>query len=339
MRRVFLLVVAVVALGSAPPAAADIFGAAQVRTADGALLATAQKESFAYPGNGSLIAVGSIRTTDHSVVLKQVSLLNGRALADRIVLTRSHTAVDGLIVGGLAAEAKQNSIFSIDSSSYLVVRQTAVIGKQTGFVALRLVVPAGYPGFKRGAEVLVGLRQRGHRKTAHLAAAAAVTSAAQQPWAMLGFADSPSAPALWKVSEPMAGTPLVSLPPLADNGVGGRAVQIAAQFLGIPYRWGGARPDTGFDCSGLVMYVYGQLGISLTHYTGTQFHEGAPVPPAQLAPGDLVFFDASFSGPGHVGMYVGGGLFIHAPHSGDVVKITPLSQYANRYVGAIRPFA
>jgi cell wall-associated NlpC family hydrolase len=338
MRRVFPLAVAVVALGAARPAAADIFGAAQVRTGDGSLLATAQKDSFAYPGNGSLIAIGSIKTTGGSVVLKQVSLLNGRALADRIVLTPSRTVVDGLIVGGLAAEAKQNSIFTLDSSSYLVARQTAVIGKQTGFVALRLVVPAGYPGFKRGAQVLVGLRQRGHRKAAQLAATT-TAAAAQQPWAMLGFADSPSTPSLWKVTEPMAGTPLVSLPPLADNGVGGRAVQIAAQFLGVPYRWGGARPDTGFDCSGLVMYVYAQLGISLTHYTGTQFHEGAPVPPAQLAPGDLVFFDASFSGPGHVGMYVGGGLFIHAPHSGDVVKVTPLSQYASRYVGAIRPFA
>jgi cell wall-associated NlpC family hydrolase len=338
MRRVSLLVVAVFALGAAPPAAADIFGAAQVRTGDGSLLATAQKGSFAYPGNGSLVAIGSITTTDRSIVLKQVSLLNGRALADRIVLTARNTVVDGLIVGGLATEAKQNAIFSIDSSSYLVARQTAVIGKQTGFVALRLVVPAGYPGFKRGAQVLVGLRQRGHRRTAQLAATT-VAAAAREPWAMLGFADSPSAPALWKVSEPMAGTPVVSLPPLADNGVGGRAVQIAAQFLGVPYRWGGARPDTGFDCSGFVMYVYAQLGISLTHYTGTQFHEGAPVPPVQLAPGDLVFFDPSFSGPGHVGMYIGGGLFIHAPHSGEVVKINPLSQYASRYVGAVRPFA
>lgn len=335
VRAAVVLVLAVAALGVAPGAAADVFGAAQVRTGDGALLATAQKGSFSYPGDGSLIAIGSIATTDTRVVLNHVSLLNGRVQADRVVLTGARALVDGLVVAGLAAEAKQNSIFSVDGSSYLVTRQTAVIGKQTGFVALRLVVPAGFPGFKHGAQVLVGLRQRGHRRAAQTAA----STVGPEPWATLGFADSPSAPALWTVPEPMAGTPLVSLPPLADNGVGGRAVQIAAQFLGVPYRWGGARPDTGFDCSGLMMFVYAKLGISLTHYTGTQFHEGAPVPPSQLAPGDLVFFDASFSGPDHVGMYVGGGLFIHAPHTGDVVRITSLAAYASRFVGAIRPFA
>jgi cell wall-associated NlpC family hydrolase len=335
VRAAVVLVLAVAALGAAPAAAADVFGAAQVRAGDGTLLATADKGSFSYPADGSLIAIGSIATTDTRVVLRQVSLLNGRVQANRIVLTGARTLVDGLIVAGLAAEAKQNAIFSIDGSSYLVARQTAVIGKQSGFVALRLVVPAGFPGFKRGAQVLVGLRQRGHPR----AAQTAVSTTGPEPWATLGFAESPGSPTLWTVSEPMAGTPLASLPPVADNGVGGRAVQIAAQFLGVPYRWGGARPDTGFDCSGLMMYVYAKLGISLTHYTGTQFHEGAPVPPAQLAPGDLVFFDASFSGPGHVGMYVGGGYFIHAPHSGDVVRVTPLAAYASRFVGAIRPFA
>jgi cell wall-associated NlpC family hydrolase len=335
VRPAVLLVAAAAALGAAPSAAADVFGAAQVRTSDGALLALANGESFSYPEDGSLVAIGSIATSGSRVLLRHVSLLNGRVEADRVVVTAKRTVVDGLVVAGLAEQADQNALFSVDGSSYLVARQTAVIGKKSGFVALRLVVPAGFPGFRRGAQVLVGLRQRGHAR----AAQTAVSTAGPEPWAALGFAQSPGAPNLWTVSEPMAGTPLVSLPPVADNGVGGRAVQIAAQFLGVPYRWGGARPDTGFDCSGLMMYVYAKLGISLTHYTGTQFHEGVPVPPAQLAPGDLVFFDASFSGPGHVGMYVGGGLFIHAPHTGDVVRITPLAAYASRFVGAIRPFA
>jgi len=88
------------------------------------------------------------------------------------------------------------------------------------------------------------------------------------------------------------------------------------------------------------MFVYAQLGVALTHYTGAQLHEGTPVPPEALQPGDLVFFDAgAFGIPGHEGMYVGGGLFIHAPHTGDVVKISTLSQYAGRYVGAVRPYA
>jgi cell wall-associated NlpC family hydrolase len=112
------------------------------------------------------------------------------------------------------------------------------------------------------------------------------------------------------------------------------------QYLGVPYLWGGADPITGFDCSGLTMYVYAQLGIQLTHYTGSQFYEGAPVPRWDLQPGDLVFFEPSPRGPQHEGMYIGGGEFIQAPHTGDVVKISSLSEpgYAFGFVGAVRPF-
>ena len=133
-----------------------------------------------------------------------------------------------------------------------------------------------------------------------------------------------------------AGTDLlVGLPPAAA-----RAAQIAERYLGVPYDWGGADPATGFDCSGLVMYVYGQLGIDLLHFSGAQYHEGVPVPFDALAPGDLVFFEPGRLGPGHVGMYIGGGRFIQAPHSGDVVKISSLSDfaYASSYVGAVRPY-
>ena len=81
------------------------------------------------------------------------------------------------------------------------------------------------------------------------------------------------------------------------------------------------------------MYVYAQLGISLPHYTVAQYRMGAAVSRSQLQPGDLVFFD----GLGHVGIYVGGGSFIHAPHTGDVVKISSLTGwYASTYVGARR---
>ena len=117
---------------------------------------------------------------------------------------------------------------------------------------------------------------------------------------------------------------------------GQRAVAIAERYLGIPYRWGGADPITGFDCSGFAMYVYAQLGIQLTHYTGAQWYEGVRVPPSMLEPGDLVFFEPSVNGPQHEGIYIGDGRFIQAPHTGDVVKISSLSEFGNGYVGARR---
>jgi cell wall-associated NlpC family hydrolase len=123
-------------------------------------------------------------------------------------------------------------------------------------------------------------------------------------------------------------------PPPADASKGAQVVAIAMQYLGIPYVWGGASPSQGFDCSGLTMYVYAQIGISLPHYAAAQYQLGVPVSMDQLQPGDLVFF----RGLGHMGMYIGGGNFIHAPHTGDVVKISPLSDsyYVANWVGARR---
>jgi len=129
------------------------------------------------------------------------------------------------------------------------------------------------------------------------------------------------------VSAPVGGTTVA--PPSQYGGV----VAIAMRYLGVPYVWGGASP-AGFDCSGFVMYVYAQVGVSLPHYTGAMWSYGVPVSRADLEPGDLVFFD----GLGHVGIYVGGGQFIHAPQTGDVVKISSLDSgwYAANYDGARR---
>jgi cell wall-associated NlpC family hydrolase len=123
-------------------------------------------------------------------------------------------------------------------------------------------------------------------------------------------------------------SPPATAPPATHGGVTG----IAAQYLGTPYVWGGASPS-GFDCSGFVMYVYAQVGISLPHSSYAQYGYGSPVSMSQLQAGDLVFFD----GLGHVGIYVGGGTFIHAPHTGDVVKYSSLSGwYASTFVGGRR---
>ena len=158
------------------------------------------------------------------------------------------------------------------------------------------------------------------RALASAAAARARYSAAQQA-AVAQAADDPIGIT--------ASTPDGTVAPPSQYG---GVVGVAMRYLGVPYVWGGASPG-GFDCSGFVMYVYGQMGVSLPHYTGAQWNVGVPVARGDLQPGDLVFFD----GLGHVGIYIGGGQFIHAPHTGDVVKISSMTGwYSYTYVGARR---
>jgi peptidoglycan DL-endopeptidase CwlO len=115
---------------------------------------------------------------------------------------------------------------------------------------------------------------------------------------------------------------------------GARVASIATRYLGIPYRWGGSSPSTGFDCSGFVMYLYRQVGVSLPHNAAMQYRHGRAVSRGSLRRGDVVFFNRL----GHNGIYLGGGRFIHSPSTGDVVKISRLDEgwYGSRYVGARR---
>lgn len=95
-----------------------------------------------------------------------------------------------------------------------------------------------------------------------------------------------------------------------------RVVVLAWRAVGVPYRWGGNSPRAGFDCSGLTQWVYRHVGISLPHYSAAQWRYGRRVPRRALRPGDLLFF----SGLGHVGIYLGHGALIHAPHPGARVQ-------------------
>jgi peptidoglycan DL-endopeptidase CwlO len=104
---------------------------------------------------------------------------------------------------------------------------------------------------------------------------------------------------------------------------GSRVVSYARHFLGIPYRWGGSSPRSGFDCSGLVRFVYSHFGIGLPHSSWADLAHGRRVSRGSLRPGDLVFFyDAS-----HVGIYAGDGRFIDAPHTGARVRVSTMSHY------------
>jgi cell wall-associated NlpC family hydrolase len=131
---------------------------------------------------------------------------------------------------------------------------------------------------------------------------------------------------------------------LNDNPVsptGASAVAISTHYLGVPYVWGGAVPATGFDCSGLTRFVYEQLGVQLPHYAAAQFAMFPKLDPSQLAPGDLVFFEPRFDGPGHVAVYAGGDQIIEAPHTGALVRYASLSGAAAAlgFLGAVRPYA
>ena len=162
-----------------------------------------------------------------------------------------------------------------------------------------------------------------------LAAQAKAQQAAQAPPQTIPDPTTQADPAQTTTNGSQPAPPPTSAPPARYGGV----VGIAMQYLGVPYTWGGASPSTGFDCSGFTMYVYAQIGVSLPHYTGDQWQMGTAVSRDQLQPGDLVFFD----GLGHEGLYIGNNQFIHAPHTGDVVKISSISGwYADTYIGARR---
>jgi cell wall-associated NlpC family hydrolase len=186
------------------------------------------------------------------------------------------------------------------------------------------------PGIDGGETLVVEAEARARAAQEAAAAAAVRAKAATVPTTTV----APPTPAAPPTVTPATTTVTPAPPvPVIPAGPGHpQAATIALRYLGIPYLWGGSSPASGFDCSGLVMYVYAQLGISLPHYAAAQYQLGTPVDRSQLQPGDLVFFDAL----DHVGIYIGNGQFVHAPQTGDVVKITALADFGDSYVGARR---
>jgi cell wall-associated NlpC family hydrolase len=113
-----------------------------------------------------------------------------------------------------------------------------------------------------------------------------------------------------------------------------RAVRAALEAVGTPYRWGGESPTTGFDCSGLVRWAYGRVGVELPHNSYALYGEGRRVREASMEPGDILFFE----GLGHVGLYLGRGRMVHAPQTGRHVEVIQLAStsYGARLVAARR---
>lgn len=141
-----------------------------------------------------------------------------------------------------------------------------------------------------------------------------------------------TAPAGAMVDESRRGPNAAVVAPATTRGE--RAVKHALEVVGTPYRWGGESPSTGFDCSGLVRWAYGRVGIDLPHSSYALYGEGRRVREAQMEPGDLLFFE----GLGHVGLYLGNGRMVHSPQTGRNVEVVRLSttNYGARLIGARR---
>jgi len=223
------------------------------------------------------------RIGDSDAVVVSAAAADRQQVDDRrVALQASKKAAESLVA---QRETSKNEVFALqsqlNSTAGGLKNEIAQLEKQQAAAAARAA--------------------RAAAQAAAAATAAQVASAAQP----VGSGSSGSA----------------SVSPAASGGGGGghpSVVSIARRYLGVPYVWGGASPR-GFDCSGLAMYCYAQVGVSLSHGATDQQRASNPVSLNNLQPGDLVFFgSAAFSH--HVGIYVGGGQMIDAPYTGAVVR-------------------
>ncbi|MBW4055623.1 MAG: peptidoglycan-binding protein [Proteobacteria bacterium] len=132
----------------------------------------------------------------------------------------------------------------------------------------------------------------------------------------------------------------IASPAKDKTDMGAIAARTAERFVGIPYRWGGNNVVDGMDCSGFVRAVYNLCGLSIPRTSRDQFKSGDSVAKDDLRDGDLVFFGSSVDSINHVGIYVGGGKFVHAPRQGEEIRVTAVNEsyFEKRFVGARRYF-
>jgi cell wall-associated NlpC family hydrolase len=304
---------------------------------------------------------GELETNARHLQIAKKSLRNGQAhLADRLVALYVGGHEEGALEVVLAAESIDDLLNRLDAVERVSAQDTRVLSEVKSFRkqvvqrgaqlkrarAAQQQIVAQRAEQRRSIEGQLAERQRllssikdqiasleaaERLRQAQAAAAARARLAAASVQRQTESTAQPEEVApLLEVATPVEDALEASAAPAA---VYGGVVGVAMQYLGVPYVYGGASPS-GFDCSGLIMYAYAQVGVSLPHHAASQYGMGSPVSRDQLAAGDLVFFN----GLGHAGIYIGGGQFIHAPHTGDVVKISSLSDswYASTYVGARR---
>lgn len=200
---------------------------------------------------------------------------------------------------------------------------------------------------RREAARQAKLRAEARARAAAAAAAEAAAARASRN-ARTRDTSSSSAPSRSRSQSP-APAPRYSGSSSWSGSKGQRVADLALRWLGVPYSWGGGNASgptwgqggpTGFDCSGLALWAWAQVGVYLPHYSGYQYNSGPKISRDNLRPGDLVFWAYNTGDPGtihHVAIYLGGGRVVQAPQTGDVVKIS--SMWYDGYIGAARPGA
>jgi cell wall-associated NlpC family hydrolase len=270
-----------------------------------------------------------------SLVEVLVSSGSVTAAADQLDLLDRIGQQDARVVGSLRDQKARLAALGRQLESDRRTAEAAVAARQRERQRVQSLLArrqALVDGASRELRTLLRVEQERKRREAAAQAAlarqqAAAAVAATTPAPSAG----PSAGGGTVGTPPAAAAPSAPSAPAADGGANAAAARYALQFLGVPYVWGGASPS-GFDCSGLATYVFAKYGKSVPHYTGAIWSAFPQVSREQLQVGDLVFFH----GLGHMGIYLGNDQFVHAPHTGDVVKVSQLSTYSG-YVGAVRP--
>jgi peptidoglycan DL-endopeptidase CwlO len=305
--------------------------------------------SFALPSGISSAADGSsqsLKTTlaKANAISNQIDSLSEQYDGLKIQLTEAREE------SKIAAETAQRDD-ALLATGRAAVGQIAAEGYMTGGInpSVELLQTSNPQQYLDRASIMVQLQQENNDKVSLVAQAEAAAHRAQMTALQQSSLASRLAAAMNKKVEEMQAKEDVlnssafsqamaifdetgSYPNISISGdsLGEQALRFALTRIGDPYVWGGAGPND-FDCSGLVMWAYAQVGISLEHFTGDQWNEGEHISRSQLEPGDLVFFYPDIS---HVGMYVGDGLMVDAPTFGQDVQIQPVMW--NVYVGAVR---
>jgi cell wall-associated NlpC family hydrolase len=292
-----------------------------------------------YPARAPIVRfVSSSRSasscSDARVTLGSVSLFDGVITAHAISATRGRGTVSGFAIYGSPVGLRAGNTVPIGGWGEVSLQKT--VGRLTAPLVVELV--AAHDGLPAGTTVAIAFSA-----TSQVVQNRTKPSGANSQRHARKIGTSQKLSAKQAIDFPDAASPFAKGGGFTHAAEKDPVVSVAMRYLGIPYQWGGATPKTGFDCSGLVQYVFAQFGVPLVHYAASQWHapDGVWVSPHHLQPGDLVFFvgsDGTRKEPGHVGIYVDDGYFIDAPHTGAFVRVDTLAdgKFAKQYVGARR---